>query len=99
MAELRERDIEAHANRYAEKLGCWQRKFSSPGRRAVPDRIYSYEGRTWFVEYKAPGKKPTKLQNIEHRKMRAAGLRVYVCDSKEGARAIIDKEIKEAGAL
>lgn len=91
-----ERDIEKHGNTFAERLGCWQKKFKTPGRRAAPDRIYALNGRVWWIEYKAPGETPTKLQVLEHERMRKHGLRVYVCDSKESARAVIQKEVDAA---
>ena len=36
-----------------------------------------------FVEFKAPGKKPTKLQAHTHEKLRKQGYEVYVIDSIE----------------
>lgn len=79
---MRERNIERACCALAEKQGWWQRKFKSPGKRSAPDRIFAKEGVVFFVEFKAPGKKATPLQAQEHLKMRAAGLRVYVCDNK-----------------
>lgn len=90
-----ERDIEKRANDYAIRLGYWQRKFVSPSRRGAPDRIYAIFGRVFWIEYKASGARPTKLQHKEHAKMRAAGLTVYVCDNVEDAKAILDKEKME----
>lgn len=36
-----------------------------------------------FVELKAPGKKATKTQQEEHRKMKADGLKVFIADSEK----------------
>lgn len=86
-----ERDIEKRANDYATRIGYWHRKFVSPSRRGAPDRIYAIHGTVIFIEYKASGQKPTKLQELEHKKMRAAGLAVYVCDNVEDAKKILDR--------
>lgn len=37
-------------------------------------------GRPWFVEFKAPGKKPTKRQEYRIRLLRDFGYDVSVCD-------------------
>ena len=69
-------------------LGGKCEKFSSPGRRAVPDRIVSLPGgRIVFVEVKAPNEKPTKLQSLDHAERRALGFDVRVIDSLEAANA------------
>lgn len=90
-----ERDIEKRVNDYATRLGYWQRKFTSPTRRGAPDRIYAIYGRVFFVEFKATGQRPTRLQELEHKKIREAGLTVYVCDNVEDAKAILDREKME----
>lgn len=40
-----------------------------------------------FVEVKAPGKKPTDLQERDHARRKALGCRVVVIDSMESANA------------
>lgn len=52
----------------------------------IPDRLCLFpRGRMVFVELKAPGKKPRKLQEVMHSRLRALGFRVEVIDSKESA--------------
>lgn len=52
----------------------------------IPDRLCLFpRGRMVFVELKAPGKKPRKLQEVMHSRLRALGFRVGVIDSKESA--------------
>lgn len=64
-------------------------KFTSPGRRSVPDRLCLLPGgRVIFVECKAPGKRATELQTREHERLRALGFDVRVIDSKEAALAL-----------
>lgn len=80
---LRERDIEDWAVARARRQGWWVRKFKTIQRRSAPDDIFGKYGRVFWIEFKAPGQKPTPLQEEEHREMRAAGLTVYVCDSRD----------------
>lgn len=80
-----EREIEQYLVREVAKLGGMAEKFTSPGRRAVPDRMVTLpNGRLFFVELKSPGKKPTKAQLLDHERRRALGQTVLVIDSKEG---------------
>jgi hypothetical protein len=79
-----ERDVESWAKVQARKAGWWCRKFTSPAHRSSPDDIFAKRGRVFFVEFKRTGESPTELQLEEHAAMRAAGLTVYVCDSRKG---------------
>lgn len=88
-----ERHIESRVCDYATHRGMWVRKFTSPARRGVPDRIFAYRGRVFWIEFKRAGEQPTKLQALEIKKMRAAGLTVYVCDSVTQGKKIIDGEL------
>lgn len=83
-----ERDIEAALVRRVKSLGGTCEKFTSPGRRSVPDRLITLPGgRVIFAECKAPGKKPTELQAKDHERRRALGCEVYVIDSLEDVDA------------
>jgi len=79
-----EREIESWAAGYAREQGWWRRKFASPAHRSSPDRIFAKDGRIFFVEFKRTGEHPTPLQLKEHEAMQAAGMTVYVCDSRKG---------------
>ena len=83
--------IEKAVCKYAKDHGWLYYKFSSPGNRGVPDRIFMKEGYVVFVEFKATGKKPSKLQATIHSKMKAEGIKVYWTDSIEGGKNIINK--------
>ena len=77
-----EKDVEAHLVEGVKRLGGVAYKFTSPGRRNVPDRICVLPGgRIVFVELKAPGKKPTAGQAREHQRLRDLGQEVVVCDN------------------
>lgn len=81
---LLEKDIQGPSVKKARSKGWWARKFSSaPGNTAVPDYIFAKNGTVFFVEFKRPGGKPTPKQLDEHKVMRAAGLWVYVIDTRE----------------
>ena len=83
-----EKTIEATLVRRVAKLGGLCEKFTSPGRRSVPDRIVILPGgRVVFVEVKAPGKYPTELQERDHARRRKLGCEVWVIDSIEDANA------------
>ena len=80
-----ERDIEKALIRRITRLGGLCDKFVSPARRSVPDRIVCLPGGVVeFVELKAPGKKPTAKQELDHQRRRAVGCVVRVIDSLEG---------------
>lgn len=92
---IHERDIEAHLVDQCKARGWGCYKFTSPGRRNVPDRIVIVppagepRAQLIFIELKAPGKKPTTGQLREHARLRALGCRVEVIDSIEGVDAFI----------
>ncbi|WP_342417165.1 VRR-NUC domain-containing protein [Paenibacillus sp. FSL R10-2782] len=79
-----ESKIEAYLRQRVKDLGGIAYKFTSPGNSGVPDRLVLLPGnRTVFVELKAPGKKTTKLQLAQHRRIQALGHDVRVIDSRE----------------
>lgn len=83
-----EKDLERKFVRHVEKLGGMAEKFTSPGRRSVPDRLVTLpKGRIIFVEMKREGAKPTELQLRDHAKRRALGCDVRVIDSLEAIDA------------
>ena len=83
-----EKTIEAAFVKRVKDLGGVAEKYTSPNKRSVPDRIVMFPGgRMCFVELKAPGKKPTELQERDHAKRRAMGFQVFVINSMEDARA------------
>lgn len=79
-----EKEVEQYLVRRIKALGGKAEKFTSPGRRSVPDRLVTLPGGLIvFVELKAPGKKPTENQRRDHDWRRAMGCTVLVLDSKE----------------
>ena len=76
-----EKELEAWAREYARQRGALLLKWVSPGRAGVPDRIL-IAGGVAFIEFKRPGGKLTKLQQVVIRKIEDAGGQVYVIDNK-----------------
>jgi len=89
-----ERDIEKKVCDYAKDRGILTYKFTSPSRAAVPDRLFiGPTGHMWFVEFKQEGKKPTPAQEREHRRLREKMVEVWVIDSAESGKLMIDEKL------
>lgn len=86
---MREAKIELELKEKTEQLGGICLKCSSPGMNGIPDRIVLYRGRIWFVEVKAPGKRPRKLQEYIHKQIKAQGFDVRTLDSLKGVADFI----------
>lgn len=85
-----EKKIEKYLTEEVEKLGGLCVKFPPLFFRGFPDRIVLLPGALIvFVELKAPGEKPTLIQNKVHTRLRLLGFRVEVIDSKEEVESFI----------
>jgi hypothetical protein len=85
---MSEANIEQTLIKRVKSLGGMCEKFTSPGRRSVPDRLVTLpKGKIIFVECKAPGKKPTEKQALDHDRRRKLGCDVRVIDSLEQVNA------------
>lgn len=85
---MREVVVEKALVKRIKELGGTCEKFTSPGRRSVPDRLVTLPGgRIVFIELKAPGIRPTELQQRDHDRRRALGCEVLVIDTVEAANA------------
>ncbi|MYL41807.1 VRR-NUC domain-containing protein [Virgibacillus salexigens] len=81
---MREKDIEEYLRKKVKAAGGKAYKFESPGNDGVPDRLVVFPGNNiYFVELKAPGKKPRPLQVKQMRDLENFDCRVGVFDSKE----------------
>ena len=88
---VREREVEALLVREIRKRGGLAPKLVSPGTAGMPDRIVLMsEGRMAFVELKAPGKKPRRIQEKRISDLKALGYRVFVVDTFERVKEVID---------
>jgi len=87
-----EADIERKCAKIATRQGMWMPKWAAPGIRGVPDRIlFRVSGRIDFIEFKAPGKKPTRMQEYTAETLRAFGFSAHVIDSVEAFEELIDE--------
>ncbi|MDQ0269958.1 VRR-NUC domain-containing protein [Cytobacillus purgationiresistens] len=81
---MREKDIEEYLRKKVKSAGGKAYKFESPGNDGVPDRIVIFpNNKIYFIELKAPGKKPRPLQLKQIRDLQSFGCRTDVLDSKE----------------
>lgn len=86
-----EKDIEKKVCKYAKDNGFLVYKFTSPGQWAVPDRVFISPNKSvFFIEFKAPGKKPTPAQMREITRIRDKGILVFVVDDVTDGKRIID---------
>lgn len=87
--------VEAQSRDYMRSKGGKSWKFTSPGHKGVPDRLYSHANcGPFFMEHKAHGKAMDELQDIVCDEMAQHGIRVYRnVDSLEKAKNIIDMEV------
>lgn len=87
---MTEKNIEQDLRQQVKLLGGKAYKFVSPGNAGVPDRLVCLPGgRVLFAELKAPGKKPTPLQEKQMNYLAALGFSVWVVDSKKGVNEFI----------
>jgi hypothetical protein len=88
---VRESTIERYLCTQVQKAGGVSYKWASPSHRGVPDRLVLLNGCVRLVEVKAPGKKPTPLQQHTHTVIASQGFQVEVVDSKEAVDQLIEK--------
>lgn len=72
-----------YLKRRAKEQGGTTRKVAWVGHTGAPDQLVLLPGIAAFIECKAPGKKPTKVQEREINKLKASGLEVFVVDSEQ----------------
>lgn len=88
---MTEKQIEQYLRDRIKELGGKAYKFVSPGNDGVPDRLVVLPGgKVLFVELKAPGKKPTPLQEKQMKTLTDLGQDVGVVSSKADADACIE---------
>lgn len=73
----RENKVEKYLDSEVKKLGGLTRKFTSPGRDGVPDRIVIIDGKVWFIEVKTSDGILSPTQIRERDRLRGAGANVH----------------------
>lgn len=87
-----EKQLEAKVGRYALARGVLYYKFTSPQRRGVPDRLLvAPNGRTGFLELKAPTGRLSPLQRHEIDRLTGNRAAVLVANNFEEAAAFVDE--------
>lgn len=80
---------------YAESKGCLCFKLRIDGINGFPDRsVFLPDGRVFFIEFKRPGGKVRPGQAEMKRQLEKRHFRVYVFDSFEDAKRMLDNWIK-----
>ena len=86
---MKESTIEKTAIKLAKEKGYLTYKFVSPNNKGVPDRIFIKNGRVIFVEFKAPNKKATALQQYVINEMLLQQCEAYVIDNIEKINEVL----------
>jgi len=92
---VRENKVERYLHDRVTSLGGTSRKWVSPGRRGVPDRIVVLPWGIWLVEVKTIEGRLSPDQEREHQRLRDAGAVVKVVYGHAGVDQLIE-ELKDA---
>ncbi len=97
---VRENKVEKHLDSEVTSLGGLTRKWVSPGRDGVPDRIVILRCRILFVEVKTADGVLSPQQIREHKRLRDCGATVVTVYGRQGVDEMItdiySKNIEEA---
>jgi hypothetical protein len=87
---MRESTIEQAVCAYAKAKGCLSLKLAGQNQKGQPDRMFLHQGRVLFVEFKAPGKRPTALQARWLDRITENGHYATWCDEISAGKKMID---------
>lgn len=90
MADLESR-IEQKTTDYAKSLGMLSLKLNVVGQSGWPDRLYIWNGRVLFVEFKAAKEKPRPVQVEIHKRLAERGIQTLVVDNLIDGRRVINE--------
>ncbi|MBP8231771.1 MAG: VRR-NUC domain-containing protein [Rhizorhabdus sp.] len=92
---MKEAAVEKYLRERVEALGGLCEKFTSPGRRGVPDRLITWPGgRMELVETKSPRGGLRVAQYRDHERRAERGVRVYVLYSKSEVDGYIASQVR-----
>jgi len=86
---VRENKVERYLDKQVTAINGITRKWVSPGRDGVPDRIVILSGRVWFVEVKTVSGKLSVAQEREHQRLRDVGAEVFTVFGGQGVDCFI----------
>ena len=87
---MRESTIERAVCAYAKTKGCLTLKLSGQNQKGQPDRMFLHNGRVMFIEFKAPGKRPTALQARWLDRLTEHTFHATSCDDIAAGKRLID---------
>jgi len=87
---MRESTIESAVCAYAKSRGCLTLKLSGQNQKGQPDRMFLHQGHVLFVEFKAPGKRPTALQARWLDRLTDHAFHATTCDDIAAGKRLID---------
>tara|TARA_R100000541_G_scaffold34564_1_gene42965 strand:- start:2465 stop:2740 length:276 start_codon:yes stop_codon:yes gene_type:complete len=88
-----ESKIEKDSLKEAAKHGWFAFKVMSQLNKGLPDKCFIGHGKVVFIEYKQPGKQPTKLQAKVHQTFLEHGVKVHVCTSIDETMEVLNSYI------
>jgi hypothetical protein len=88
---IRENKVETYLHDSVTAIGGTSRKWVSPGRDGVPDRIVITPWAIWLVEVKTEDGTLSPAQVREHDRLRAAGATVKVVYGHAGVDELIEE--------
>lgn len=88
-----ESKIEKDSVKAAKELGWFSFKVLSQLNKGLPDKCFLGHGKVVFIEYKQPGKQPTKLQAKVHQIFAEHGIKVHIATSVDETIRILNNEI------
>lgn len=93
---VRENKVETYLDKEIQKIGGLTRKWVSPGRDGVPDRIVIFNGDIVFAEVKTVDGKLSKNQEREHTRLRKAGATVVTLYGDADVDDFVNALVKHA---
>lgn len=88
---MSEATIERAVCAFAKQYGCLVLKLAGPNQKGQPDRMFLRDGKVLFVEFKAPGKKPTALQMKWMSDLFCNNFPAFVCDDINEGKQLIEE--------
>lgn len=89
---INEKYLEKKLTEGLHALGVWCEKYTNPFKAGYPDRMcIEKTGKVSWVEVKTPGEKLRPLQEERRRELEGYGCPVYVVDSEEALRSVLER--------
>jgi hypothetical protein len=93
---MKESDIERIICTYAESKGFVQFKLGAMYNAGIPDRLFLFKGNAFFIEFKTQSGKVSKLQQNIINSIINNNISVYIVNSVDMGKQLIDNYFNEA---